>query len=138
MHTTPIYHGKRKVPLSIDISIAILTGLIASASVTPLVLTIDTAVIQAAAGTIKLFPALRINTMNFFLRPRSTIFSLPFALVWGVCGSTYIAANLIDVYNERNSRELKKASMTKLVGTSIVNMTACVARDVSLAKFYGK
>jgi hypothetical protein len=138
MHNTPIYHGRRKVPPLIDIATAVFSAIFASASVTPLVLIIDTAVIQAAAGTSKLFPALRANTMNFFLRPRSTIFSLPFALVWGVCGSTYIAANLIDVYNERNSRELRQASMTKLFGTSVVNMTACVARDVSLAKFYGK
>ena len=105
MHTTPIYQGKRKVPLSVDVGIAVSSAILASFTVTPLVLTIDRAVIQAAAGTVKLFPGLRMGTMNFLLRPRSIIFSLPFALVWGVCGSTYTAANLLDVYNERKSRE---------------------------------
>jgi hypothetical protein len=45
MHETPIYHGKRKVPLSVDIQIAVISAILASGMVTPLVLTIDRAVI---------------------------------------------------------------------------------------------
>jgi hypothetical protein len=40
----------RKVPLYVDIQIAVGSALIASGAVTPFVLTIDKAVVQAAAG----------------------------------------------------------------------------------------
>jgi hypothetical protein len=58
--------------------------------------------------------------------------------VWGVCGSTYIAANVLDVYNERKSKEIREASITKLFGTTVVNMTASLIRDVTFAKMFGK
>lgn len=58
--------------------------------------------------------------------------------MWGVCGSTYIAANVLDVYNERKARELRAASLTKLFGTTAVNMTASLIRDVTFAKMFGK
>jgi hypothetical protein len=76
--------------------------------------------------------------MNLLLRPRSVIFTVPFALVWGVCGSTYIAANLIDVYNERKSKEIRAATMTKLYVTTVVNIIAALIRDVTFAKMFGK
>jgi hypothetical protein len=79
-----------------------------------------------------------MGTLNFLLRPRSVIFTIPFALVWGVCGSTYIAANVLDVYNERKSKQLREASLTKLFGTTVVNMTASLIRDVTFAKMFGK
>jgi hypothetical protein len=79
-----------------------------------------------------------MGTLNFLLRPRSVILSIPFALVWGVCGSTYIAANVLDVYNERKSKQLREASLTKLFGTTVVNMTASLIRDVTFAKMFGK
>lgn len=86
----------------------------------------------------KLFPGIRSGTLNFLLRPKSVIFSIPFALVWGVCGSTYIAANCLDVYNERKAYDARQASTTKLFGTTIVNMTASLIRDVTFAKIFGK
>jgi hypothetical protein len=39
------------VPLSIDLTIAIISAILASGSITPFVLVIDKAVIEAAAGT---------------------------------------------------------------------------------------
>lgn len=64
------------------------------------------------------------------MKPRSTIFSLPFLLVWGVFGATYMTANLLDIYNERKSTDFRKAVMTKLVGTTAVNMATVLTRDV--------
>jgi hypothetical protein len=49
--------------------IAIGSAMIASAAVTPLVLTIDKAVIQAAAGQMKLGAALKDGIFNLIKRP---------------------------------------------------------------------
>jgi hypothetical protein len=49
----------------------------------------------------KLFPALKQGTKNFLRAPHTVLMSVPCLLVWAVYGSTYMAANLIDVYNER-------------------------------------
>ncbi len=85
-----------------------------------------------------MFPALRNGTVDFLLRPGKLLFSVPLALVWGVYGATYIAANMIDVYNERTAASTKQASMTKLFGTTAVNMSASLVKDVTFAKLFGK
>ena len=99
--TSDVAKKERKVPLKVDMSIAIGSAMIASAAVTPLVLTIDKAVIQAAAGQMRLGAALKDGLFNLIKRPQAVFFSFPFLLVWGVYTSTYIAANSFDVYNER-------------------------------------
>jgi hypothetical protein len=92
-----------KVPISVDLSIGVVSAIIASGCVTPFLLTIDKAVIQAAAGSIKLGPALINGVADLVKRPGAMLRSVPLWLVWGVYGATYIAANTIDVYNERKS-----------------------------------
>lgn len=72
------------------------------------------------------------------MRPNKLLFSIPLALVWGVYAATYIAANMIDVYNERTAASTKQASMAKLFGTTAVNMSASLVKDVTFAKMFGK
>jgi hypothetical protein len=91
----------QKVPVSVDLGIGIGSAIIASGCVTPFILTIDKAVIQAAAGTAKLGPALIKGVIDLIKTPGAMLRSVPLWLVWGVYASTYIAANSIDVYNER-------------------------------------
>ena len=62
---------------------------------------------------------------------------LPFWLVWGVYGSTYAAANLIELANRRMSVSPTNASVGKLVGTTAVNMSASLVKDVAFAKMFG-
>jgi hypothetical protein len=85
----------------VDLGIGVASGVIASACVTPFLFTIDRAVIQAAAGSIKLGPALLKGVLDLIKKPGVMLRSVPVWLVWGVYGATYIAANTIDVYNER-------------------------------------
>jgi hypothetical protein len=66
------------------------------------------------------------------------LFSVPLLLVWGVYCATYVAANSIDVYNERSRASASSASMTKLFGTTVVNMSASLVKDVTFAKMFGK
>lgn len=66
------------------------------------------------------------------------LMSVPLWLVWGVYAATYSAANLIDVYNERSAVSATTGSMTKLFGTTAVNMTASIIKDVAFVKMFGK
>ena len=89
------------MPAKTDLGIGIVSAIVASGMVTPIILTIDKAVVQAAAGQSKLFPALKQGTINFLKAPHKVFITVPCLLVWGVYGVTYMAANTIDVYNER-------------------------------------
>lgn len=127
-----------QVPLSTDVAIAFGSAVIASGMVTPIILTIDKAVVQAAAGERKLLSALINGTTSFLRRPHRMFLSFPSLLVWSVYGATYFAANLLDIYNERNGVTGQKASMSKLFGTTAVNMSASLVKDVTFAKMFGK
>jgi hypothetical protein len=136
--TTDSFKRREKVPLSNDVAIAVGSAIIASGMVTPIILTIDKAVVQAAAGEMRLFAALFKGTSSFLRGPHKIFLSFPSLLVWAVYGATYTAANLIDVYNERKRVSGQNASMAKLFGTTAVNMSASLVKDITFAKMFGK
>jgi len=119
------------------LGIGIASGIIASACVTPLMFTIDRAVIQAAAGSAKLGPALVKGAVELIKKPGVMLKSVPLWLVWGVYGATYIAANTIDVYNERKSITANNAAMIKLAGVTGINMSASLVKDITFVKLFG-
>lgn len=127
----------KHVPTSTDIGIALGSAVVASGSVTPIILVIDKAVVQNAAGSTSLTSAVLQGAKDVFFRPLNLIKSVPFWMVWGVYGSTYAAANLIDVYCERSEVSEGNASIGKLVGTTAVNMSASLVKDVAFAKMFG-
>ena len=100
-----------KVPLSVDLGIALGSACTASICVTPLILTIDKAVIQAAAGTMGLGSALVQGVGNIIRGPKAFFMSFPFWLVWTVYACTYTCANRFDVYNERKNVPATQAAM---------------------------
>lgn len=59
-------------------------------------------------------------------------------LVWSVYGATYTAANLIDVVAERKQAAPSTHSSAKLVGTTGINMSASLVKDILFAKMFGK
>ena len=63
--------------------------------------------------------------------------SVPLWLVWGVYGATYIAANTIDVYNERKAITANNAAMIKLAGVTGTNMSASLVKDITFVKLFG-
>ena len=127
----------KKVPFYVDLCIGVGAAVVASGCVTPFVLTIDKAVVQAAAGSIKLGPALVSGVVDLMKKPGKMLMSVPLWLVWGVYASTYIAANSIDVYNERKALAANNAAMVKLGGVTAVNMSASLVKDVTFAKLFG-
>ena len=126
-----------KVPLSTDIAIGLTAAVIASGSVVPIILTIDKAVVMNAAGTCSLTEAITTGVKDLVRHPGAMIRSVPLWLVWGVYGATYSTANMIDLYVERKEITPTNASMGKLVGTTAVNMSASLVKDVVFAKLFG-
>lgn len=126
------------IPWTSDAGVAVGSAIIASGSITPFILTIDKAVVQATAGEMSLMKATWQGVCDCVLRPRRLLMSVPLWMVWGVYGSTYIAANLSDVYFERNPQGSAGEAIAKLVGTTIVNMSASLVKDVTFAKMFGK
>jgi len=128
----------KQIPASGDAGVAVASALIASGTATPFILTIDKAVVQAAAGTTSLSQALAQNTKDLFLRLPQLVKSPALWLVWGVYGATYTAANLIDVVSERKQVAASTHSSAKLVGTTGINMGSSLVKDILFAKMFGK
>jgi len=112
--------------------------MVASFCVSPFLLTVDKAVIQAAAGTEKLGKALVKGVVSFIKTPGPMLRSGPLWIIWGVYSATYIAANTIDVFNEREHVSAVYGQMDKLVVVTAVNMGASIAKDVIFTKMFGK
>lgn len=127
-----------KVPVSVDLGIAVGSAMVTSFCVSPFVLTVDKAVIQAAAGTETLGKALVKGVASFVKTPGPMLRSGPYWIMWGVYSATYIAANTIDVYNERKHVSAAYGQINKLVLVTAVNMGASIAKDVIFTKMFGK
>jgi len=105
-------------------------------------MTVDKAVTENSAGKSRLGAALLRGLSDVFFRPHVMLSKLPFWMVAGVYGSTYMAANCMDVVNERClDRESERTPMVaagvKLVTVTAVNMVTGVAKDAAFAKMFG-
>lgn len=131
-------HIVERIPASSDAAVAVGSAWIAAGCLTPFVLTIDKAVVQAAAGTSSLSRALVESTKDIFFRLPALVKSPALYLVWGTYGLTYTAANMIDVVAERKQVNSATHGSAKLVGTTGVNMGASLVKDILFAKMFGK
>ena len=105
-------------------------------------MTVDKAVVEASAGHCGLGTAMFNGIKTIITRPHHLIKQPALWMVAGVYGVTYATANLIDTTCERLLDRQKESSATlhgaaKLVGTTAVNMTASVTKDVAFARMYG-
>ena len=126
------------VPVSVDMALAATSGFMAATAVSPFILTIDRAVTEYAAGNSTLLTAVKNGTVKFLRAPHRIIASVPFAMVAAVYGSTYAAANMINIYTERKDMPPTQARYTNLFGTTAVNLISGVAKDAAFAKMFGK
>ena len=60
-----------------------------------------------------------------------------YAMMTGVYAATYLAANTIDTVATRQRYSQKTHVAATLIGTTAVNASACIAKDVAFAKMYG-
>lgn len=67
----------------------------------------------------------RMGLKELFLKPHVFLRRPEFAMIWGVYASTYITANLVITTCERRNTD---AQWPKFIGTTSVNMTACISK----------
>lgn len=126
------------VPTWVDCALGTACGFVSACSAAPFILTVDRAVTENSAGKSPLGAALRRGLTQVFTRPHVMLTSLPYWMVAGVYGSTYMAANCIDAICEHNLDQDADNTKTihgavKLGGVTAVNMCAGVAKVRPLA-----
>ena len=119
---------------AIDVGSAVISSL----AVSPFILIIDKAIVEAAAGHRSLRSAIFSSTVDVLRRPNQALVRNPaYWMVAGVYAATYAAANLIDTVSSYTAASPTLQSTAKLLGTTAVNTTSCIAKDVAFARRFG-
>lgn len=127
-----------QVPVYAAAAVDALAAGAASMAVSPFILTIDKAIVQSAAGHTSLLRACMTGVTDIIRRPQRALLSNPaYWMVAAVYGVTYFAANLIDTACGRMSTGPALQGTMKLFGTTAVNTSACIAKDVAFARMFG-
>lgn len=110
----------------------------ASMAVSPFILTIDRAIVENAAGRTSLLRGIFSGVKDILMRPNRALLCNPaYWMVTGVYGVTYAAANLIDSASKRMAASPAVHGTSKLLGTTAVNTSACIAKDVAFTRMFG-
>ena len=110
------------------------SALLASFLVSPMVCAVDKSIMQQAAGTMSIPASMANSFKEMIIRP-GTFFRRPeFLMIWGVYALTYITANYINTFCE-----LRKigAEIPRFLGTTVVNMSSCIAKDYAFVRMFG-
>eukprot|EP00928_Gymnodinium_smaydae_P063545 TRINITY_DN4709_c0_g1_i1.p1 TRINITY_DN4709_c0_g1~~TRINITY_DN4709_c0_g1_i1.p1 ORF type:complete len:287 (-),score=61.14 TRINITY_DN4709_c0_g1_i1:209-1069(-) len=124
-------------PWQVDAALFSGCTILSAASVVPVVMTVDKAVTEAAAGK-SLGAAMMAGLKDMLKRPHAVVKSPAFALVMGVYTATYGANNLIDVMAERYEMTSAVQNTSKLVVATGAYTTSSILKDVAFAKMFSK
>jgi len=124
-----------KIPWQVDAGLFFGCSVVSAVSVVPVVLAVDKAVTQAAAG-MPLGQALKRVVLDMVRQPRTI--ALPFGMVLGVYTLTYGAANLVDVVGERCDLASTTQATMKLLGATGAYTSSSIVKDVAFAKMFSK
>lgn len=124
-----------KIPWQVDAAAFFGCSVVSAVSVVPVVMAVDKAVTQAAAG-MPLGQALKRVVLDMVKRPRAI--AVPFGMVMGVYSLTYGANNLVDVLGERYELESAVQSSMKLIGATGAYTSASILKDVAFAKMFSQ
>eukprot|EP00401_Gymnodinium_catenatum_P032861 CAMPEP_0117616430 /NCGR_PEP_ID=MMETSP0784-20121206/85057_1 /TAXON_ID=39447 /ORGANISM="" /LENGTH=255 /DNA_ID=CAMNT_0005420209 /DNA_START=111 /DNA_END=876 /DNA_ORIENTATION=+ len=125
------------IPWQTDAAVFTGCSIVSATSVVPVVMTVDKAVTEAAAGT-PLSKALAVGLRDLVKRPHVVATSPAFWLVMGVYTATYGANNLIDVVAERYDMGAAAQNSLKLFGATGAYTTSSILKDVAFAKMFSK
>lgn len=129
--------GRLVIPAVADYGLAVASAVVSAAVVAPVLLTLDKAVIQSAAGRTSIGSAATATAKDFLQRPGRMLATPALRLAFGVCAATYAAANAIETAcNRHESSSLERAS-AKLFGTTAVHSAASAAKDAAFARMFG-
>lgn len=123
------------IPWQVDAGLFFGCSVVSAVSVVPVVLAVDKAVTQAAAG-MPLGRALKTVVLDMVRRPRTI--ALPFGMVMGVYTLTYGASNLVDVVGERYDLASTTQATMKLLGATGAYTSSSIVKDVAFAKMFSK
>lgn len=127
----------RDPPIVLSAGVDVGAALSAALAVSPFIMTIDAAIVGAAAGRHTLGEAVVRGTVEMLVRPAGVLRSPAYWMVTGVYAATYAAANLIDTVGARTNTTPAVHATGKLLGTTAINTSACIAKDVAFARMYG-
>ncbi|RHY08082.1 hypothetical protein DYB25_009191 [Aphanomyces astaci] len=124
----------------LDVSVAkkvvidVVAAAAASLLVSPTITAIDRAIIENASGKRVLMQGIKDISMDFVRNPLSFVRRKDFLLIYGLYVATYATANVIDTVSDVIESDSK---LPKLIGTTAVNVTLCVAKDREYARMFG-
>jgi len=124
-----------KIPWQVDAGVFLGCSVVSAVSVVPVVMGVDKAVTQAAAG-MPLGQALKKVALDMVKRPRAI--AIPFGMVMGVYTLTYGANNLADVLGERYELGSTTQNSLKLFGATGAYTSSSILKDVAFAKMFSK
>ncbi len=114
-----------------------LAGCLAAFTVTPIMLTVDKAVVERIRGTKTLTQSILSTFKQMAFTPLKFIFSREFKWIFAVYGSTYLTANSLDslckIHRVSESTEIA----AKLIGVTAINMTMSILKDRAFAYYFG-
>lgn len=110
------------------------SALMASFLVSPMVCAVDKSIMQQAAGTMSIPASMANSFKEMIIRPGAFFRRPEFLMIWGVYALTYITANYINTFCE-----LRKvgAEIPRFLGTTVVNMSSCIAKDYAFVRMFG-
>lgn len=124
-----------RIPWQVDAGVFFGCSVVSALSVVPVVMAVDKAVTQAAAG-MPLGQALKRVSLDMLKRPRAV--AIPFGMVMGVYTLTYGANNLVDVLGERYELGSGTQNSLKLCGATGAYTSSSILKDVAFAKMFSK
>ena len=130
-----IEHPRPPLVLSAVVDLSSATA--AALAMSPFIMTIDAAIVGAAAGRHKLGGAIIRGTAEMLRHPLGLLRNPAYWMVTGVYAATYAAANLIDTFGAYTTMSPAMHGTVKLLGTTATNTSACIAKDVAFARMFG-
>ena len=124
-------------PVALSALVDLSAATAAALAMSPFIMTIDAAIVGAAAGRHKLGEAIVRGTAEMLRRPLALVRNPAYWMVTGVYAATYSAANLVDTFGAQYKMTAAAHGTVKLFGTTAVNTTACIAKDIAFARMFG-
>jgi hypothetical protein len=110
-------------------------GIAAAFTVSPIIMTVDKAVVESASGTKSVWRSAQATVLGIAKSPIKFFVSREFGWIFFVYGSTYMAANSIDsICKITHTSDI----LPKLIGVTAVNMTASILKDRAFAYYFGR
>ncbi len=110
------------------------TGILAALTVSPIMLTVDKAVVEKTNGKRTLMQSVKKSMKFLIFSPLKYVRSKEFLWIFGVYGPTYMCANSIDsVCKITHTNDI----IPKLIGVTAVNMTMSILKDRAFAYYFG-